>query len=115
MLPETVPYLMKRNQLGLTEKYFRKYRNKKGETTKAGFEDLRTSILAQQSMGMTNFYILSPGTSLKVSLGHFAQYYDIGDLSWLLLLQLNANTYGIRRNLSKRRTRRAMNFGEIVV
>jgi len=91
MLPETVPYLMKRNQLGLTEKYFRKYRNKKGETTKAGFEDLRTSILAQQSMGMTNFYILSPGTSLKVSLGHFAQYYDIGDLSWLLLLLMNLN------------------------
>jgi len=57
MLPETVPYLMKRNQLGLTEKYFRKYRNKKGETTKAGFEDLRTSILAQQSMGKTIFYI----------------------------------------------------------
>jgi len=57
MLPETVPYLMKRDQLGLTEKYFREYKNGKGETTKAGFEDLRTSILAQQSMGKTIFYI----------------------------------------------------------
>jgi len=54
MLPETVPYLMKRNQLGLTEKYFRKYKNEKGETTKAGFEDLRTSILAEQSFLIPN-------------------------------------------------------------
>ncbi|XP_016964749.1 facilitated trehalose transporter Tret1 [Drosophila biarmipes] len=49
MLPETAPYLLKRSQLGAAEKSFKYYKNERAGSSKADFDDLRTSILAQQT------------------------------------------------------------------
>ncbi|KAH8250909.1 hypothetical protein KR038_003450 [Drosophila bunnanda] len=53
MLPETVPYLLKRSQLSAAENSYRYYRNqtdaRSEESSKLNFEELRTAVLAQQT------------------------------------------------------------------
>lgn len=57
MLPETAPYLLKRNHVTAAEKSFRYYRNQRSaiceEASKDDFEELRTAVLSQQTKNST--------------------------------------------------------------